>query len=284
MREAVAAPLVREASRLSAEFQERHAVARGTLTLDAGFVAPTTISGVHVHLQPGGYILDSGEADVLAGAIYEGGGLLYAQGQGVGTRESKAEVVRRFLTEHHPQLQPRRIVDMGCDIGSSTTPYANAFPEAEVHGIDVGAGLLRYAHARAESIGAAVHFRTANATRTLFPDSSFDLVVSHNAMHEMPASDLQAMFAESRRLLAPGGVCVHQDVPFKLDAYDAYQKFDFCWDQRHNNEPHWVEYATADAAAGLADAGFTSADVWAGRYAQLDNSFAWYILSGRKAA
>ena len=282
MWEAVAEPLVREASRLAAEFRARQATARGALTLDADFVPPTTMARVHVHLQPGGYTLDLGEDDVLAGAIYEGGGVLYSQGQGVGTRESKAEVVRRFLAEHHPQLRPRKILDMGCGIGSSTTPYALAFPEAEVHGIDIGAGLLRYAHARAESLGIAVNFRTADATHTPFPAASFDLVVSHNAMHEMPASDVQAMFAESRRLLTPGGVCVHQDVPFKLDAYDAYQQFDFCWDQRHNNEPHWVEYATTDAAAGLAAAGFAAADIWSGRFAQLDSSFAWYILSGRK--
>ena len=284
MWEAVTEPLVREAPRLSAEFRARQASPRGSLTLDVDFVPPSTMARIHVHLQPGGYTLDRGEDDVLAGAIYEGGGVLYSQGQGVGTRESKAEVVRRFLAEHHPLLRPLRILDMGCGIGSSTTPYALAFPAAEVHGIDIGPGLLRYAHARAESMGAAVHFRTANATRTPFPDSSFDLVVSHNAMHEMPARDVQAMFAESRRLLTPGGVCVHQDVPFKLDAYDAYQQFDFCWDQRHNNEPHWVEYATTDAASGLAAAGFAPADIWAGRYAQLDNSFAWYILSGRKPA
>ncbi len=284
MWEAVTEPLVREAPRLSAEFRTRHAAARGTLTLDAHFVPPATMARVHVHLQPGGYTLDRGAEDVLAGAIYEGGGVLYSQGQGVGTRESKAEVVRRFLAEHHAQLQPLRILDMGCGIGSSTTPYALAFPEAEVHGIDIGPGLLRYAHARAESMGIAVHFRTANATRTPFADGSFDLVVSHNAMHEMPAGDVRAMFAESCRLLRQGGVCVHQDVPFKLDAYDAYQQFDFCWDQRYNNEPHWVEYATADTAAGLAAAGFDTADIWAGRYAQLDNSFAWYLLSGRKPA
>ncbi|MCL6753034.1 methyltransferase domain-containing protein [Nostoc sp. CCCryo 231-06] len=60
-------------------------------------------------------------------------------------------------------------------IGNSTLPYVDGFPDAEVHAIDVGAPMLRYAHARAESLGKRVHFSQQNAEQTNFPDESFDL-------------------------------------------------------------------------------------------------------------
>lgn len=284
MWEAVAEPILRERERLGARFRELadSPTRRGSLTLDPALLAPESLRRTHVHLQPGGYTLDLGPDDILAGALYEAGGALFSRGQGVGTRESKAEVVGRFLAERHPGLAPRRILDLGCGIGSSTTPYAFAFPEAEVHGVDVGAGLLRYAHARAEAIGAPVHFRQADAARTPFPDASFDLVISHNAMHEMSTDTVAGMFRETHRVLRPGGVCVHQDVPFKLDAFDAYQQFDYSWDQWHNNEPHWLEYARSDARQLLEEAGFAAAGAWDGRLAQLDGSFAWYVVTARR--
>ena len=60
-----------------------------------------------------------------------------------------------YLREKHPDFKPQRIVDMGCAIGNSTVVWGRAFPKAELHGIDVGAPVLRYAHARAESPGHA---------------------------------------------------------------------------------------------------------------------------------
>ena len=131
-------------------------------------------------------------------------------------------------------------------------------------------------------VGAPVHFRQADAARTPFADASFDLVISHNAMHEMSTATVAGMFRETHRVLRPGGVCVHQDVPFKLDAFDAYQQFDYSWDQWHNNEPHWLEYAQSDARRLLEESGFGAACVWEGRLAQLDGSFAWYVVTARR--
>ncbi|MFT7286520.1 MAG: ubiquinone/menaquinone biosynthesis C-methylase UbiE [Halieaceae bacterium] len=49
-----------------------------------------------------------------------------------------------------PDFKPERILDCGCSIGHNTLPWAEAFPSAEVHGIDVAPGLLRYANTRAQ--------------------------------------------------------------------------------------------------------------------------------------
>lgn len=278
----VAAPLLRQRDTLEQRARQLAAAPRGSLTLDSGVEPPKALQQVDIHLQPGGYLRDEGPDDILAGALYEAGGRLYSQGEGVGTRESKADCAVRFLREWAPDLKPRRILDMACSAGASSVPYALAHPQAEVHAIDVGPAMLRYAHARAESMGAAVHFRQADAAATPFEDESFDLVVSHNALHEMSAETQQAVFGESYRLLKPGGVCLHQDVPLRLSDFDAFSQVLYRWDEFFNGEPYWSTYGNADCLALLREAGFAPEDCHTGLFAQADNSFRWYLAVGRK--
>lgn len=257
---------------------------RGSLDLDPAFVPPRGVASIDIHLQPGGYTLDLGDDDVTAGALYEAGGNLYAFGQGISRTDSKAGAVQAFLRERYPDLEPTRILDMGCSAGSATVPYAEAFPAAEVHGIDVGAGMLRYAHARAEALGHAVHFHQRDAGATRFAPASFDLVVSHNLMHEIPSPTRVAMLAESWRLLAPGGVFIHQDIPLQFAKLDEFQKFEYSWDTRNNNEPYWEAYANADLEQDLVRAAVPAAHAATGNLPRANGSLPWFIVSGRKPA
>ena len=284
MWDAVADTLYRTQDDLSDKFRGFAGKAKGSLTLDPDVTGARPMREVDIHLQPGGYMSDYGADDVLAGAFYEYGGNLYAMGRGVGMAESKGEVVIRFIKERYPDFKPTRILDIGCSAGSATVPYVRAFPDAEVHGIDVAPAILRYAHARAEAMGAAVHYSQRDAANTKFPDESFDLVLSHNAMHEFSAKITEGMMKESYRLLKPGGVTVHLDVNIRFDEYDAWYKFYRGWDQIHNNEPYWSVYATNDCGRMLKDAGFPDAAVWVGKFRQLDNSLSWHIAAARKPA
>jgi len=271
--------IFRERERLAAT-AERFAQAptrRGSLTLDPSFAPPRGVTGVDIHLQPGGYALDLGEGDCSAGALYESGGNLYAFGQGISRTDSKAAHVQRFLRERFPRLQPRRILDMGCSAGSASVPYAEAYPEAEVHAIDVGSGMLRYAHARAESLGVAVHLHQMDVARTRFENESFDLIVSHNLMHEISAPTRRGMLRESRRLLRPGGVCVHQDVPLRFQGLSEFRKFDMSWDTLNNNEPYWEVYANADLQPELRAAGFAEDCIHVGSLPAAQGSLPWFV-------
>jgi SAM-dependent methyltransferase len=271
--------IFRERERLAAT-AERLAQAptrRGSLTLDPSFAPPRGVTGVDIHLQPGGYALDLGEGDCSAGALYESGGNLYAFGQGISRTDSKAAHVQRFLRERFPRLQPRRILDMGCSAGSASVPYAEAYPEAEVHAIDVGSGMLRYAHARAESLGVAVHLHQMDVARTRFENESFDLIVSHNLMHEISAPTRRGMLRESRRLLRPGGVCVHQDVPLRFQGLSEFRKFDMSWDTLNNNEPYWEVYANADLQPELHAAGFAEDCIHVGSLPAAQGSLPWFV-------
>jgi ubiquinone/menaquinone biosynthesis C-methylase UbiE len=147
---------------------------------------------------------------------------------------------------------------MGCTVGHSTLPYCEAYPDAEVYGIDVGAPVLRYAHARAEALGQTVHFSQQNAEATDFEDGFFDLIVSHILVHETSHTAMRRIMRESHRLLADGGVAIHAETPpyRDLPAYDAFM---LDWDTRNNNEPYWGASHEISAAGIAAETGFDPA-------------------------
>ena len=127
-----------------------------------------------------------------------------------------------------------------------------------------------------------MHFHQRSVVDTGFPDASFDLVVSHNAMHEMSQETARAMFAESYRLLKPGGVCVHQDVPLRYAELDDYARFDYGWDLHYNGEIFWNDYCTLDLRQALIDAGFPEDECFLGFITQSDQSFRWYAAAAQK--
>jgi SAM-dependent methyltransferase len=283
---AVGDSVFRERGRMSATARriEASGKCRGSLTLDPTLVPPRGMTAVDTHLQTGGYAMDLGGDDCIAGAMYECGGNLYAFGQGISRTDSKARHVQRFIAERYPQLRPRRILDMGCSAGSASVPYALEFPDAEVHAIDIGSAMLRYAHARAESLGAAVHFHQMDCAATSFAAGSFDLVISHNLMHEISEATRRGMLRESWRLLAPGGLCVHQDVPLTFRGLSEFQKFESSWDTLHNNEPFWEVYASADLHAEMLAEGIPEACIHVGNLPSAPGTLPWFVACAAKPA
>ena len=179
--------LDRTEDELRAEYRNIGEQRVGSLRLDEELQIPRYVSAVDIHCMPGNYHASDGDDDVLAGALYDRGGFLYnpasgRRGDGLG-RTSVA-----CLRQQFPDLKPSRILDMGCGIGGPTLAVVEAYPEAEVHAIDIGAGMLRYGHLQAESAGRPVHFSQQNAERTDFENGSFDLVLSH-IMFQIPAHE-----------------------------------------------------------------------------------------------
>jgi SAM-dependent methyltransferase len=280
--ESVGIPIVRSRDALAAAYTRLSTAPgrRGALHLNADLAKEPVIDGVDVHLQPGGYTLDRGDDDVAAGAFYETGGNMYSFGLGGGKGDSKSGCAIRWLEAQAGWDRPRRILDIGCSAGAATAHYAAHFSDAEVHGVDMGAGLLRYAHARAESLGVPVIFHQMDAGDLTFPDQSFDLIVSHNLLHEISGDTRRAMMRETYRLLAPGGLTLHQDVPLRLEDKTMVEVVAKAWDVRFNNEPYWLTYGREDVAADLAAAGFP--DVRQVMLPKLDAPGGWFAVVAEK--
>jgi len=234
--------------------------AGGSLTLDPALELPEYFTKVDIHVMPGSFHKEIGQDDVYAGAVYDRGVYVYAYG-GLGDKnaalgQGTIDCVRRRF----PDLKPRRILDLGCGAGMSTLPLAEAWPEAEIYAVDLAAPMLRYAHGRSESLGVPVHYSQQNAAHTNFPDDSFDLVLSNLLLHEIPQKLTKEVLVECYRLLAPGGVTIHNDMVGWPT--DPFQEFMAEWNAHHNNEVFERGSGTIDWAAACVAAGFRGESVF----------------------
>ena len=268
-----------DAPRIAAVAEQARDEPRGSLSLAECEAVPAYQLRAPIHGQPGGYMLDRSFDDLGAGVLYEAGGNLYAMGQGIGRKDSKGERLITHIREQFPNLAPRRILEMGCSAGGQSTDYPTAFPEAECHAIDLSPAMLRYAHVRAELLGAPLHFHQQDAAATTFPDGHFDLIISHNMFHEVAAEHMPGIMAECFRLLAPGGVCIHQDVPIQSGRFDTFMQFVSEWQVENNDEPFWMDFANADLPAMLTAAGFSNDNVSAEYLKALDGPIPWYVVT-----
>ena len=135
-----------------------------TLTLDPDLTLPRYVSSVDHHCMPGSYHTSLVDDDISAGANYDCG-LFVTTGGALGAFSDGGGVaVANWVRDQHPDFHPKRILDVGCTVGHNLVPIARTFPDAEVIGIDVAAPVLRYAAARAKSLGVTnAQFRQMSA-------------------------------------------------------------------------------------------------------------------------
>lgn len=228
----------------------------GSLRLDPDLEIPRDMQQLDIHLMPGGFHTEQAPDDVAAGALYThgtavffGGFSLRARGGGV------AKSIAKYLESAFPAFRPRKILDLGCTTGGNLLPYLEVFPEAEGYGVDVGAPLLRYAHARAESLNMRVHYSQQDAQQLDFPDEAFDIVCSSFFLHEHSTQVTRRVLREALRVLKPGGVMVHMELPPAAQT-DPYYSFYLDWDAYYNNEPHYAAFRALDIPAEVVRAGF----------------------------
>ena len=227
--------------------------AQGTLELDPDLEIPKYDTAADIHIMPGGYHTDVVADDISAGVLYDAGLDIYAFGLIGPKNDLLARILINYLQKEYPNQNPTKILDMGCAVGNSTTAWKEEYPEAEVHGIDVGAPVLRYAHARAESMGLPIHYKQQNAEKTHYPDESFDLVVSIIMFHETSQSALPRILGESYRLLKPDGMMLHLDIPSGVDPFSS---FVMEWEHQNTNENFANLYRATDMAATAVKMGF----------------------------
>ncbi len=249
-------PLDRQRDNLKTKAEQlKRRTKLGSLSLQPGFEVPRTVSAIDVHLMAGNYDGEYDRDDVTAGSLYDNGLAVFSFGLMGQNLDDIGQSIAGFVRHKYPQFKPKKILDLGCTIGHNTGAWKDKFPEAEVHAIDVAAPCLRYAHARAQAQGREIHFHQMNAEKTDFPDASFDVVFSSMFLHEVPRKGIEKVFAEAHRLLRPGGLMLHMELPpnSQLSPYDAFY---LDWDSFYNNEPFYKPFRDQKPAELCKRAGF----------------------------
>ncbi|MEY4056074.1 MAG: hypothetical protein RL519_1409, partial [Pseudomonadota bacterium] len=253
--ESVIGSVERQLPELEKAIAELSASSSATLESDTTFPVPRYISELDIHCMPGGYASEVDSHDIAQGAVYDRGVYLYSMGYGGPNNDDMGRSVCNYLKRNMPGFKPKRILDMGCTVGHSTVPYKELFPDAEVIGIDVGGPCVRYAHARAKALGQDISFMQRNAEDTGFEAGSFDLIVSHILLHETSGQAMPRIFRECHRLLKPGGLMIHADLP-PFDLMDPFTQFILDNETYYNNEPFWGAMRDKDQIGMARDAGF----------------------------
>ena len=244
-----------DANKRVAEFNEKDPEG---LILNPDVKPPRYVSAIDHHCAPGSYYTAYAPNDAIAGVIYDfglfqttAGALgLYSEGAGAALAD--------WIKTEFPDFKPKRILDIGCTVGHSLVPLAQAFPDTEFVALDISAPMLRYAHARARSLGVDnITFMQMNGEDTTFEDESFDVVFTSIFVHETSRTALQNLFNEAHRLLAPGGLTFHLDLPPYTDEMPVFEQAMRDWDAYYNNEPFWTTLHDLDVLDMHVKAGFS---------------------------
>jgi len=195
---------------------------------------------------------------VSAGANYDCGIFVTTGGALGALTDGAGQAIARWARETKPGWKPKRILDIGCTVGHSVVPMAQAFPDAEIIAIDTAAPVLRYAHARARALGVNnIRFVQANAEDlSQFPDGYFDWVQTTMFLHETSGQAMPRIIKEGHRVLADGGLMLHLEQPQYTPDMPLFEQFMRDWDAFNNNEPFWSAMHAADVHDIMEEAGF----------------------------
>jgi ubiquinone/menaquinone biosynthesis C-methylase UbiE len=233
----------------------------GSLTIDPNFKMPRYMEAVDIHVMPGNFQTELSRDDMFAGALYDRGAYVFAYGSRGTYNDGVGRSFVQMFKAKFPGFKPGRILEIGCGVGSSTVAIKQGFPDADVYAVDVAAPMLRYAHARAESLGVPIHFSQQDGASLNFPDGYFDLTLSLLVHHEMPLEFIKGTLKECYRLLPPGGVMIHEGYSRKTDPFDDFWAM---WFTANINEPFSNAQYDLDFKAACEEVGFPGNEVFSG--------------------
>ena len=165
---------------------------------------------------------------------------------------------RRDVLKELEDYQFSNILEMGTSSGHFTVALAEAWPDANLTGVDPGLPMLEQAQRFGNERGCSWRLIQANAEDTGLEESSYDLVTSYILLHELPADATRNIFAEAYRLLEPGGVLFMSDVQ-PLRALTRQAQWQTNAMALRGGEPYWREAASLDLVALAHSVGFVDA-------------------------
>ncbi len=228
------------------------------LVLDPALAIPRYVSAIDHHCMPGSYHTEYVPGDVTNGANYDHAGFVTTSGLLGKYSDGGGHAVVGWVKRNLPRFKPQAILEIGGTVGHSSLPIAAAFPDAEMTVVDLGAPVLRYGLARAKSLGVG-NVRWVQASGedlSCFPDASFDWIQTTMFLHELSSSAMHNIFAETRRLVKPGGIVLHVEQPQYTPDMPLFEQAMRDWDAFYNAEPFWSRLHEMDLDSAMVDAGF----------------------------
>jgi SAM-dependent methyltransferase len=115
-------------------------------------------------------------------------------------------IILPALSHLLPELAGKKVLDAGCGSGHSTF-FIEQFNPSKIIGIDLSSEMIRMAEVEKSERGSQAEFQLGDVEDlSRFEAASFDLLVSINVTHFLPA--LESFGIQCARLLKPGGVMI----------------------------------------------------------------------------
>jgi SAM-dependent methyltransferase len=127
-------------------------------------------------------------------------------------RNERFATMARLVRDTQPNV--RRILDLGCGSGSLMLGVLEAFPEAEVIGIDYDPTLLLLARRRLAEFGDRATIVLADLRDSRWVDNistPVDAVVSATALHWFSEHHLSKLYKRIADVMRPGGIFLNAD-------------------------------------------------------------------------
>lgn len=248
----------------------------GTLTLNPDIEIPDYYDGVEWHLMPGGWDgYDLTMHMFLAGVtpyIFKHGGYA-AVDVDADIRNQRADVVKEL-----PRSDYKRIYDCGCGGTVTLAVLRQQFPDAELVGADLSAGLLKGGHTMSSLLGLNVQLKQEDTCHTSEPDDYYDAAISYAVFHEMDDPAAFDTLKEMFRILAPGGDMIISD-PGPFRAITPYQAVIYNWETDHREEPYFTASVRRSLPNMMREIGYEDVK----EYGAGPGNYPW-VTYGRKPA
>ncbi len=155
--------------------------------------------------------------------------------------------------------EPADILDIACGFGKTTFSLKKAWPDANVHGVDLADPCLRLGRRMATERGLHIHWRQGDMEKLPYPDNSFDLATITMVLHELPKAAIVASMQEAARVLRPGGQLVILENRLLDD--DPFRNVLLKWYSEIIDEPYSIPFRMLDLPGVCRAAGFADIEV-----------------------
>ncbi len=143
-------------------------------------------------------------------------------------REIASRLVDRL---QYMNVQPNKIIDLGCGTGYVAELLSQKYQHAEITGVDSSADRISQLTKKALSNVKAVQ---ADVASLPFADASVDMIISSGLLHWL--NDIESCLAECRRVLKPNGLLLFatlgpttlQELKNSFLSVDRKAVHDFC--------------------------------------------------------